>query len=171
MSFKRLIILGSSRSNGDTRKVTDAFAQLTHADFIDLNDYNISYYDYEHRNQDDDFLLVFQKLLQYDQVIFATPVYWYSMSAVMKTFFDRISDVLKIRKDLGRQLRGKRMMVISCSSDEKEYTAFDLPFVRSAEYLGMHYDGYLPAWVENDHIPEKVQRQLIEFAKVPNIED
>lgn len=170
MNFKRLIIIGSSRRQGNTRKVADAFAKLTGADIIDLNDYNISYFDYEHRNQHDDFLIVFQKLLQYDQIIFATPVYWYTMSAVMKTFFDRISDVLKIRKDLGRQLRGKRMMVISSSSDNKEYPGFDLPFSRSAEYLGMHYDGYVHGWVEADQIPTLVQQRLAEFAKVPKLE-
>ncbi len=170
MNFKRLIIFGSSRSHGDTRKVADAFAKLTGADLIDLNDYNISYFDYEHRNQHDDFLVVFQKLLQYDQIIFATPVYWYTMSAVMKTFFDRISDVLKIRKDLGRQLRGKRMMVISSSSDNKEYPGFDLPFSRSAEYLGMHYDGYMHAWVEDGQVPEVVHNGLAKLAKIPKLE-
>lgn len=164
MNLKRLIIFGSSRSQGDTRKVTDEFIRLTNADLIDLNDYNISFYDYENRNQDDDFLPVFKRLLGYDQLIFATPVYWYAMSGIMKTFFDRISDVLTIRKDLGRQLRGKRLMVISCSSDARQYPCFEMPFENSADYLGMHFDGYLHTWLENGTIPGEVQQKLAQFA-------
>jgi multimeric flavodoxin WrbA len=47
-----------------------------------------------------------------------TPVYWYTMSGIMKVFFDRFSDLLRIEKDLGRKLRGKSMAVISCGADE-----------------------------------------------------
>ncbi|MCP4458779.1 MAG: NAD(P)H-dependent oxidoreductase [Cytophagales bacterium] len=38
----------------------------------------------------------------------ATPVYWYSMSGIMKVFLDRIYDVLTIEKELGRKLHGKK---------------------------------------------------------------
>ena len=31
---------------------------------------------------------------KYDTLIFATPVYWYSMSGIMKVFFDRKNDNL-----------------------------------------------------------------------------
>ena len=82
-------------------------------ELIDLNDFDISYYDYDHKNRQDDFLPLMKKLIErYKTLVFATPVYWYTMSAVMKTFFDRISDLLTIEKDLGRQLRGKNMVLI-----------------------------------------------------------
>ncbi len=45
---------------------------------------------------------------KYDVLIFATPVYWYSMSGIMKVFFDRITDLLTIKKDIGRKLKGKK---------------------------------------------------------------
>jgi len=121
--------MGSSRSNGNTRKIVDAIIAKTNADFIDLNAYKISYFDYEHRNKSDDFVEIATKMMEYDHLIFATPIYWYAMSAQMKTFFDRMSDLLKIHKPLGRQFRnGKKMYAIACSSDSVEYEGFFMPF-------------------------------------------
>ena len=97
---KTVIIQGSSRSDGNTSRVVAYMTNRKNLDLVDLNDYQISYFDYQHRNQEDDFLPLMEKLFEYDQWVFASPVYWYSMSAVMKTFFDRITDVLKIRRDL-----------------------------------------------------------------------
>ena len=54
---------------------------------------------------------------KYDTIIFATPVYWYSMSGTLKTFFDRLSDLLHYKKELGRQMRGKKMAMISNSGE------------------------------------------------------
>ena len=86
--MRKLIILGSSRKDGDTKKVVDELVKLTGWDLIDLNDYKISYYDYEHKNLDDDYLPLMRKIIaNYDVLIFATPVYWYSMSGIMKVFF------------------------------------------------------------------------------------
>ena len=61
------------------------------------------------------------------------------MSGRMKVFFDRLTDLLRIEKDTGRQLRDKYMAVISCSNGGNLEEYFWLPFKNSAEYLGMHY--------------------------------
>ena len=107
-----------------------------------MNDYKIGYYDYEHRNRNDDYLPLMKELIEkYDKFIFATPVYWYSMSGIMKVFFDRITDLLEIEKDIGRKLRGKSMAVISCSIGNNLNDAFWLPFSETANYLGMAYLG------------------------------
>lgn len=160
-----VIILGSSNSHGNTRKIINEFLIHHPARLIDLNQYKISYFDYEHKNQNDDFLPLITDLLKYDEWIFATPVYWYSMSAVMKTFFDRISDLLKIRKDLGRQLRAKTMKIIVCSSNSEFYEYFEKPFEASANYLGMNYYGMLWSWIEDGTIPEIVNENLRKFIK------
>ncbi len=161
---KPLIILGSSRSHGNTRKVLDRLIELHACDLIDLNDWQFSYYDYEHKNRDDDFIKIIDQLLNYDIVIFASPIYWYSMSGVMKTFFDRISDLLKIRKEKGRQLRGKTMLAISCNGDQEDYPSFAAPFELSADYLGMNYAGYYHAWIENGEIAPATEIKLKQLA-------
>lgn len=149
--MRKIIILGSSRKNGDTRKTVDEIIKLSNWDLIDLNDYNIGYYDYEHKNLNDDYLPLMRKIItNYDVLIFATPVYWYSMSGIMKVFFDRITDLLDNEKDLGRKLRGKSMAALSCSTGDNLGEMFWLPFKESANYLGMDYLSSLHTIAGND---------------------
>ncbi len=163
---KTLILLGTSRSSGNTRIVADFVREKLGADLLDINDYAISYYDYEHKNQGDDFLPLMEKIVNnYEVVVFATPVYWYSMSAVMKTFFDRLSDLLTIRKELGRGLRGKKMGAISCGYDEETVEELEMPFRESAKYLGMPYLGHVYAWVEAGGIAQAPKAQLLAFCE------
>ncbi len=157
---KIIIIKGSSRKNGNTHKVVDTLLERLNATYIDLQDYQFSYYDYDHKNSEDDFLTIAEQMVQYDHLIFATPVYWYSMSAIMKTFFDRLSDLLTIRKDLGRALKGKTLSAIACSSDATAYEGFFMPFERTAEYLEMHWGGGIHTWVEGEEVPETVRIRL-----------
>lgn len=71
-----VIILGSSRSDGDTAKAVQALQKRMDCDVIDLNDYAIGYFDYAHANKDDDFLPLMRKVIQdYQNIIVATPVY------------------------------------------------------------------------------------------------
>ena len=142
MKNKKVIILGSSRSKGNTSKIASAISKKNDIDVIDLNNYAISYYDYESKNRDDDFIPLIKNIIEkYDTLIFVTPVYWYNMSGIMKVFFDRFSDLIRIEKETGKKLRGKNMYVISNSHDKDLECNFYLPFQKSAAYLGMNYIG------------------------------
>lgn len=142
--MKTVIISGSSRNDGDTKTLTNELIKKSNWDLIDLNDYNFGYYDYKYQNINDDYIKLMQKIIEnYDTLIFATPVYWYSMSGIMKVFFDRITDLLEIEKGLGRKLRGKNMAAISCSIGNNLGDIFWLPFSETANYLGMEYLGNL----------------------------
>ncbi|MBC6993946.1 NAD(P)H-dependent oxidoreductase [Neolewinella lacunae] len=167
--MKKLIILGSSRKNGETKKVVSELMRISDWDLIDLTDFNISHFDYEHLNRTDDFIDLLKRITEnYDVLIFATPVYWYSMSGIMKVFFDRLTDLLRIEKDTGRKLRGKYMAVISCSNGDNLGEMFWLPFKKSAEYLGMNYIADLHTYegrMEDDKIAEF--KQTIEEKTTP----
>jgi len=142
MGNKKVIIVGSSRSNGNTTKIVAGIAEQFNIDIVNLREHNISYYDYESKNKNDDFMPLIKNIIEkYDTFIFATPVYWYSMSGVMKVFFDRFSDLIRIEKEMGRKLRGKKMFAISNSHDNEIDATFYLPFQKSAAYLGMDYIG------------------------------
>jgi len=142
MSNKKVIIVGSSRSNGNTSKFISDISEKHPIDVIDLNNYNFSYYDYEGKNLGDDFLPLIKSILKkYDTLIFATPVYWYNMSCIMKVFFERFSELIRIEKEEGRKLRGKNMFVISNSHSDLIDASFYIPFQKSADYLGMNYLG------------------------------
>jgi multimeric flavodoxin WrbA len=155
-----LILFASAREHGNTRKIAQFVQTKTGAEFLNINDLDISPYDYQHRNRQDAFIPTFEKIVTFQQLIFITPVYWYSMAGPMKIFFDRMTDLMTIRKDLGRSLAGKKMAAICCSSDEEAYPGFFMPFARTADYLDMIYLGDCHTWIENDEIPAKVQLQL-----------
>lgn len=138
--MKKVIILGSSRKDGETKKVVNELMRISDWDLIDLTEFNISHFDYEHLNRHDDYIDLIRRITDiYDVLIFATPVYWYAMSGILKVFFDRLTDLLRIEKDIGRKLRNKYMAVISCSNGDNLGDNFWLPFKKSAEYLGMNY--------------------------------
>ncbi|MEW7281224.1 NAD(P)H-dependent oxidoreductase [Aquimarina sp. 2201CG1-2-11] len=142
--MKAVVIVGSSRNDGDTSNLTSLLIEKSKWDIINLNDYNFGYYDYNHENRNDDYLGLMKLIIEkYDTLIFATPVYWYAMSGIMKVFFDRITDLLEIEKDLGRKLRGKNMAAINCSIGNNLGDSFWLPFSETAKYLGMNYFGHI----------------------------
>jgi multimeric flavodoxin WrbA len=164
---KTVIILGSARSKGNTYKIVEELRKSIDAELIDLRDYRISPYDYEHKNRDDDFLPLIRKIVkEYDLILFATPIYWYTMSARMKIFFDRISDCLQIEKETGRKLRGKKMAALCCGSIPTSIDSFFNVFKLSAGYLGMEYQGDVHTWIdEKDEIEDSLKEHLTAFAK------
>jgi multimeric flavodoxin WrbA len=140
--MKKVIIVGSSRNDGNAMNLSKKLIEKSEWDLINLNDYEISYFDYEHKNRNDDFLNLIKEIVKkYETLIFVTPIYWFAMSGIMKVFFDRFTDLLTIERALGRKLRGKKMAVISCSVGENLGENFWLPFSETAKYLGMQYIG------------------------------
>lgn len=110
--MKKVIVVGSSRNDGDTANLTKELLEKSKWDILNLNDYQFSYFDYTHENRDDDYLDLIRKIVgTYETLIFITPVYWYSMSGIMKVFFDRFTNLLTIEKELGRKLKGKKWLL------------------------------------------------------------
>ena len=164
--MKTIIILGTSRNDGDTSKVISTLQEISKWDLIDLNHYRFSYYDYAHENAGDDFIPLMRNIItNYDTLVFATPVYWYSMSGIMKVFFDRLADLLEIEKDLGRKLRGKNMAVLSCSIGNNLGESFWLPFVETAKYLGMKYRGNVHTVITNSAAADMETTKITEFVR------
>jgi multimeric flavodoxin WrbA len=50
-----VFLLGSSRSDGNTKKAVDRILYDCRSKVIDLNDLNITPFDYDHKNTEDDF--------------------------------------------------------------------------------------------------------------------
>ncbi|NME69655.1 flavodoxin family protein [Flammeovirga aprica] len=140
--MKSVIIVGSARNESNTLKLAQTLQMKGEFDVINLFDYQIGHFDYEHQNKEDDFLPLMKKIIEkYDTIVLATPVYWYAMSGRMKVFFDRITDLITIEKELGRKLRGKNMAVITTSNGGNLGDDFWHPFKHSASYLGMNFLG------------------------------
>jgi multimeric flavodoxin WrbA len=136
-------VFASSRRNGNTGQLMDRIAQQLGIEVIDLAQKNISPYDYQHRNRQDDFEPLMEHLLEFKQWIFASPEYWYAVSPPMKVFLDRISDYLEIPEllDRGRRLKGKWAYVVCTSVYDEVSAPFIGAFRETFSYLGMHYGG------------------------------
>ena len=161
---KTIIIQGSSKSLGNTHKVVNYLNNQNQYDIIDLKTKNIGAFEYDFSNANDDFLPLMEEIItKYDTIIFATPVYWYAMSGTLKHFFDRLSDLLHYKKELGRQLRGKKMAMISNSGENDRKKGFDMPFIESANYLGMHYLGDTHVWFSGLEIADSARNKIDEF--------
>ncbi len=150
--MKIAVILGTSKSDGNTRSFVESFVQQSGAKLFDLSGFNIGFYDYQHENRHDDFLRVIRELLSFDHLVFASPVYWYSMSAQLKVFFDRLSDLLTIEKELGRKLKGKSISVLSTGYNRDLPDCFVKPFELTANYMQLRFKGceYLAIQTESD---------------------
>jgi multimeric flavodoxin WrbA len=166
LKMRTLIIQGSARSNGNTHTIVRTLESIFTARTIDLKTKVITPYNYDHIYPQDDFKRVMEEIIQADLIIFATPVYWYTMSGIMKNFFDRMSDCLKIEKSTGRKLRGKKMAAISCGSQAKEIEEFFNPFKNIAHFLGLQYLGNVHTWINKEGITDEVQMRLNGFARM-----
>lgn len=149
-----IIILGSSRSYGNTRKAITKIVGKNDITLIDLNQFNIKPYDYEYLNQSDDFIPLIERIMEFDIIVLATPVYWYTMSATMKIFIDRITDLLDIKKDLGRKLRDKKLFVIACFGISLP-KGFEDAFSQTCEYLGIEYLGTSFIYIGDDEYQDE----------------
>lgn len=166
-TLKIALIAGSARNEGDTLVLGKKMAAFLNSEIFDLNQYDISHYDYEHLNRDDDFLPLIRNIIEtYDTIVFLTPVYWYAMSGIMKIFFDRISDLLTIEKDLGRKLRGKNMAVLTLSVGNHLGEYFWMPFEETANYLGMKFLGGKHL-IADEFKEEEWQSFLVSIQKEP----
>lgn len=135
-----LVITGSARKNGDTARLIDLLFAGKSIHLIDLLDHAIHPYSYSaDYPKDDRFISIIETVLEYDTVIFATPVYWYSMSGLMKIFFDRLTDIVTTHKQLGRKMKGKRVFAIATGADALVPEGFEVPFKRTSEYLEMEF--------------------------------
>lgn len=154
-----LAIVGSSNAGGNTRKLCDScLAGCGGGQVIDLSTISISAWDYEGRNVDDGFAGVAAAMVGATDIVFCTPVYWYAMSAQMKTFFDRLSDLITRRKAVGRALAGRRTWLLANGAEESLPEGFEVPFRRTSDYFDMVYSGafYQPV-TENGPSDEALQ--------------
>lgn len=135
-----IVILGSNRSNGKTKETIDDILGSNQGEIVDLNQLDISPYDYEHKNIGDDYIPLMRKVVEHEIIVLATPIYWYSVSTIMKIFIDRVTDLITIEKDLGRKLRGKKLFVIA-SYNTSIPKSFEDPIEQTCNYLGIEYLG------------------------------
>ena len=147
-----LVILGSARSDGETRRAVDLAFPPGAAELVVLPKFSIGGYDYRHFNANDAFGDIAPKMAEADKIIFATPVYWYAMSAPLKIFFDRLDDLTENLKTLGKSLRDKSIWMIATGTENVLPEGFEVPFARTAGYFSMRYRGCAYLYTGTDRV-------------------
>lgn len=93
---------------------------------------------------EDDYDEILDRVLAADVLLFAAPVYWYSMPGVLKDFLDRWSGSLRDpKRDFRARMEKKLVYLATMVSDEDRSVA--RPLIESlkltARYLGMRWGG------------------------------
>ena len=163
-----IALLSSSRRLGNTGRLLDHIALELNIEVVDLTSLRMTAFDYDHLNRNDDFEPLIKRVLAYDQIIFATPIYWYAVSPAMKVFLDRISDLLELPDLLsdGRRLRGKNAYVVCTSISDEPSVEFMGAFLETFNYLGMHFGGVAHVNCRDGYFPAMHDAEAVTFAAI-----
>ena len=150
--MKILVVTGSPRKNGNTFAMTDAFVKAAEAKGHDVIRFDAAmmkiggcracmtcFKTGKACSFDDDFNVIAPHILDADAVVYAMPVYWYSIPAQIKGVIDRVFSFCVAEKDIA----GKKCGVITCC-EEHDPTVMDgvtHPLRRSCELLKWEYVG------------------------------
>ncbi len=146
MSKKIVVITGSPRKNGNSFAMTDAFIQAAQdkghivtrfdAAFMNVGGCHACETCYKTGKAcsfDDDFNTIAPAILEADAVVFAMPVYWYSIPAQIKGVIDKLYSLVVGGKDFA----GKECAAIACC-EEDDMSVLDgvrIPMERTAALM------------------------------------
>ncbi len=146
MSKKIVVITGSPRKNGNSFAMTEAFIQAAESKGHQLTRFDAAmtnvggchacetcYKSGKACSFDDDFNAIAPAILEADAVVFATPVYWYSIPAQIKGVIDKLYSFVIGGKDIAN----KECALITCC-EEEDMSVMDgvrIPVERSAKLL------------------------------------
>lgn len=148
-----VVIYGSTRPNGNTEFLTEKAIAGLNVEKIYLREYSIlQIEDHRHSTQGfsevvDDFNKVIDRVLPHETLIFVTPIYWYSMSGIMKVFIDRWSQAMRDSNypNFRKRISEKKAFVIAVGGD-KPYIK-GLPMIQQFQYIfdyfGASFEGYI----------------------------
>lgn len=109
---------------------------------------------------DDDYTTVLEAILKSDIIVFATPIYWYTMSGTMKNVIDRFSHAIRDSRypNVVEHLKTMKAIVVAVGGDKPRVKG--LPLIQQCQYtfdfLKMDFLGYIlgearkPGTIMND---------------------
>lgn len=163
--MKVLVITGSPRKKGNSFAMVEAFVneaeKLGHsvkrfdAAFMKIGGCHACQTCFKTGKAcsfDDDFNIIAPAIMEADAIVFATPVYWYSIPSQIKGVIDRIFSFCVAGKDIA----GKKCCLITCC-EEHDPTVMDgvrVPIERSAALLKWEMAGevLVPGVLNEDDI-------------------
>ena len=118
---------------------------------------------------DDDFNALGEVMLRYDAYIIATPVYWYSVSGVLKNFVDRLTSMENMIYHTGRSLlEGKVAAFIAVGNDTGALMTIAWLMV-TLNSMGVHVPAWALAYHESRQPVEENEAALLDAANLGRI--
>lgn len=150
--MKITVITGSPRKNGNTFAMVDAFIKAAESKGHEVVRFDAAmmkiggchacmtcFKTGKACSFDDDFNIIAPHILEADAVVFAMPVYWYSIPAQIKGVIDRLFSFMVAEKPIA----GKKCGLITCC-EEDDMTVMDgirIPMERTAALLKWEMTG------------------------------
>ncbi|MDE7468566.1 MAG: flavodoxin family protein [Muribaculaceae bacterium] len=144
--MKITVITGSPRRNGNTFAMVDAFIKAAEAKGHEVVRFDAAmmhiggchacmtcFKTGKACSFDDDFNIIAPHILDADAIVYAMPLYWYSIPAQIKGVIDRVFSFYVAEKPI----QGKKMGLICCC-EEDDVTMLDgtrIPMERTAALL------------------------------------
>ncbi|SHE77777.1 Multimeric flavodoxin WrbA [Seinonella peptonophila] len=164
--MKITVVSGSTRENSNSEWLANRLIEGHEVDWLKLREYKIHpIVDQRHTPGgftlvDDDYDTLIKQVVNSDLIVFATPLYWYGMSGLMKNFIDRWSQSLRDTTfDFRQAMEGKRCFLLIVGGNQVHLKALPLvqQFQLIFEFMKIDFKGYLigqgskPGEVKLDH--------------------
>lgn len=148
-----LVLYGSSRASSNTELLTKKAIAGVNVKEVYLREFTIKpivdgrHAEHGFDDVDDDYNTIIKQVEQSDIILFSTPIYWYSMSGLMKNFVDRWSQTLRDPKfpDFKENMSRKKAYVLAIGGDQPRIKGLALidQFRWIFEFVGMSFGGYI----------------------------
>ena len=133
---KILFMNFSPNKEGNTFSIGKKLLEGKDYDAVQMSDYKISQYGQVFA--DDQIKEVFDKIKEYDTLVIGSPVYWYTVSGLLKTFIDRLYMLPE-----AEVLNGKNLYLFAQGSGPDNDTVKSITFLanRLCTLMGMNLKG------------------------------
>lgn len=145
------VIYGGTRQNGNTEILTEQAIQGITTEKIYLRDYKIQPIEDLRHEEDgfrainDEYNSIIDRIMPHNILLFATPIYWYSMSGTMKNFIDLWSQTLRDDPSFKHTMANKKAHVIAVGADNPYVKG--LPMIQQFQYIfdfvGISFESYI----------------------------
>lgn len=132
--MERIIFMnGSPNKSGNTFRIGEEILKGISHDILQMSDYKVSQYGQVY--EDDDINKIFEKIKNVDTIVIGAPVYWYTVSGIVKTFIDRLYLLPE-----AEVLKGKNLYFFAQGSAPDELARQSITFLvtRVSELMGMN---------------------------------
>ena len=149
---KILFINSSPNRDGNTYRIGEELLKDKEHDVLQMADYRISQYGQVF--DDDEIKDVLKKIDECDVLVIGSPVYWYTVSGMLKTFIDRLYMLPE-----AEALRGKKLYLFAQGSAPNQDTVKSIEFLsnRLSYLMGMELKGVVTDSLDGKEILSKMK--------------